>query len=65
MLLRKSIAGKVGGEGSGRKACCYFIPEAREGRPIRPNESKGLPGGRKACLLKGTAGTKALRLEAV
>lgn len=45
--------------------CCYSIQKPEKADPLGQNEIKGLPGGGKACLLKGTAGTKALRLEAV
>jgi len=45
--------------------CCYFIQRPEKADPLGQNEIKGLPCGGKVCLLKGTAGAKALRLEAV
>lgn len=45
--------------------CCYSIQKPEKADPLGQNEIKGLPGGGKACLLKGTAGAKAPRLEAV
>lgn len=50
-------------EGGRHAAISYQRPEKAD--PLGQNESKGLPGGGKACLLKGTAGAKALRLEEI